>query len=215
MKNAAFLITLIIAIFISGFLLIQKIGKLNANPYLTQIGQAFKTISNYLESSATKTPTPKVQSPLATTEPIPQTTMKSLPKPTTKATSKSRSTVIINGKTIYDSNFNPQPTTSNLNEVKSSSAGQITCYRFTAPHLDGSSSNLCYSQADYNQLIPLLSQYNSAKANYEFELRVAQMYADSDHFRYLSDEAKRKAQEWKDKMGEIALKMYNVESRGW
>jgi len=209
MKNTPYLITILVVIFITGSLLIQKAGNVNANPYLSQISQAFKDITDYLESSATASPTPKFQSPLTTAEPFPQVTLKNLPRSTSKATSKSRSTVIINGKSIYDSNFNPQPTTNNSQPT--------TCYRFTVPHLDGSSSNLCYSQTDYNQLVSLYSQYSSAKANYEFELKVVEMYneSESDFFQKSAEEAKQKAQQWKDKMGEIALAMYNIEKRGW
>jgi len=223
MKNAPYLITILVVIFITGSLLIQKAGNVNANPYLSQISQAFKDITDYLESSATASPTPKSSSINATTEPIPKVTIKNLPKNTSKATNQSNSTIIINGKTVYDGNDiqpdevsldninqqNLQPTTYNLSPK--------SCYRFTVPHLDGSSSALCYSQSDYNQLASLHSQYNSAKANYEFELRVAEMYDDpnSDFFQQSADEAKQKAQQWKDKMGEIALAMYNIEKRGW
>ncbi len=195
---------------ISGFFLVQKIGKVNASPYVSQFTKAVTDIVTYLENSQKTAPRPQSQNPQSVKEPLPQVTFKNLPtsKTTPKVTSQSRTTVNINGKTIYDSqDQNEQPTVKN-NKTNS-------CYQFTVPHLDGSSSNLCYNQSDYNQLVSLYSQYTSAQANYKFELRVADMYVDSDHFKHLSDEAKRKAQEWKDKMGQIALQMYNIEKKGW
>jgi len=39
--------------------------------------------------------------------------------------------------------------------------------------------------------------------------------SESDFFQKSAEEAKQKAQQWKDKMGEIALAMYNIEKRGW
>jgi len=196
-KNVSYFLTVIAVMLISGILLFQKMGKVSASPYLSQIGQAFNDIVAYIENSAKTTPTPKTQPPLHTSEPIPQITIKNLPQVTLKPTTRPLQNLITKNPT-------PKPF------VKS-------CYRFTVPHLDGSSSKLCYSQVDYNQLSSLYYQYNSVKGSYEFQLRVAEMYSDppSDFFQKSADEAKRKAQEYKDKMGEIALAMYNIELRGY
>lgn len=197
MKNASFLIAIFAVLVISGALLIQKVGKVTANSYLAQINKAFNDISTYLENSAKTTSKPQSQAPLFKSDPIPKVTIKNLPQTTTKPPTRSVQNSTTQAAT-------PKPM-------------QKSCYRFTVPHLDGSSSNLCYSQSDYSQLRTLFSQYSSSKANYEFELRVAQMYEESksDFFQQSADEAKNKAMEYKDKMGQISLQMYNIESKGW
>lgn len=197
MKNASFLIAIFAVLVISGALLIQKVGKVTANSYLAQINKAFNDISTYLENSTKTTSKPQSQAPLFTSDPIPIVTIKNLPQTTAKPPTRS-----VQNSTTHT--VTPKPM-------------QKSCYRFTVPHLDGSSSNLCYFQNDYSQLRTLFSQYSSAKANYEFELRVAQMYEESksDFFQKSADEAKNKAMEYKDKMGQISLQMYNIESKGW
>ena len=201
MKNIFYVTLLSIVLIASGTLLFQKMGRVSASPYLSQIGQAFNDIVGYIENSAKTTPTLKSKTPFHTSESIPQIPIKSLPQATPKPITKTTTKPLQN---LITKNPTPKPV------VKS-------CYRFTVPHLDGSSSNLCYSQTDYNQLFSLYSQYTSAKGSYEYQLRVAEMYSDppSEFFQKSADEAKHKAQEYKDKMGEIALAMYNIELRGY
>lgn len=50
------------------------------------------------------------------------------------------------------------------------------CNRFTVPHLDGSSSSLCYSAADYNKLVSLKNDYTTAEIFYKFNLDSADKY---------------------------------------
>lgn len=95
------------------------------------------------------------------------------------------------------------------------------CYKYTIPHLDGSSSSLCYSQSDYQSLQTLGNQFISAKNSQEFYLSVANSFYDSadefgsDFFRKAGDEAKAKADNEQGKVGEISIKMYTIEARGW
>lgn len=102
-----------------------------------------------------------------------------------------------------------------------SSAQSKTCYRYTVPHLDGSSSTKCYSQTDYQSLQNLGARYNSAKSDYNFEISVAEMYAKSssdfasEFFKKPAEDARARAQAAQNLMGEIALQMYAIEARGW
>jgi hypothetical protein len=95
------------------------------------------------------------------------------------------------------------------------------CYRYTVTHLDGSTSNLCYSQADYNQLVSLGYSLSSAKSFYQFHLEGAQKYQeqyDSTGSKiYLDAKAssERDAQREKDKIGQITLQMQEIEKRGY
>lgn len=219
MKNSLYLLIIIIFFISSGGLLFSKINKPgNSNQYITETRSAFAQIGDFLNNLGQNLSQSKTKS-----DSFPLSTPSSLPEPEDitqdiendetnldNIDSQSSLKVTINGKEVVN-----KTTKSNNSQPKS-------CYRFTVPHLDGSSSNLCYSQTDHNQLSSLYSQYSSTKANYDFEVRVAKMYTEAketahnpDFYQPSIDEANRKAQEHKDKMGEIALKMYNIESRGW
>lgn len=95
------------------------------------------------------------------------------------------------------------------------------CYRYTVVHLDGSSSNLCYSKSDYNQLVNLGYNLSSAKTFYDFHKEGAQKYQEEYNATgskiYLDAKAssERDAQRQQDKIGQITLQMQEIEKRGY
>lgn len=97
----------------------------------------------------------------------------------------------------------------------------VACYRYTVTHLDGSTSNRCYSQGDYNQLVSLGYDLSSAQTFYQFHLDGARGYQDQyDRTKvsmYLDAKAseQQQAQREKDKIGSITLQMQQIEQRGY
>lgn len=95
------------------------------------------------------------------------------------------------------------------------------CYKYTVPHLDGSSSTLCYSQSDYNQLVSLGYSYSSAKTFYEFHLDGVQdyqaQYEQTGSNIYLDAKAsqQREADQSKQKMDAAIGSMQEIEKRGY
>lgn len=95
------------------------------------------------------------------------------------------------------------------------------CYRYVVTHLDGSTSNRCYLQTDYNQLVDLGYQLSSAKSFYQFFLdgvsRYQQEYEKTGSSIYLDAKASQqaKADSEKVKIDQLNVKMYNLESRGY
>lgn len=95
------------------------------------------------------------------------------------------------------------------------------CSRYLITHLDGSTSNLCYSQSDYNQLVNLGYQLSSAKTFYQFHLDgVAQYQAEYDKTKssiYLDAKAsqQQKVDQEKVKIDQITSQMYNLEAKGY
>jgi hypothetical protein len=95
------------------------------------------------------------------------------------------------------------------------------CYKYTVPHLDGSSSTLCYSQSDYNQLVSLGYNYSSAKTFYDFHLDGVQdyqaQYEQTGSSIYLDAKAsqQREADQEKQKMDSAIGSMQQIESRGY
>lgn len=130
------------------------------------------------------------------------------------ATSSSTTTVIINGKAVDDAEQKTQkPTTP--------AAPARECYRYTITHLDGSTSNLCYSRTDYNSLLNLGGQLSGAKSFYQFHLDGAQRYQDEydrNHSAiYLDAKAseEQQAKREQEKVGSITLQMQQIEQRGY
>lgn len=95
------------------------------------------------------------------------------------------------------------------------------CNRYTVTHLDGSTSNLCYSGSDYNQLINLGYDLSSAKTFYQFNRDGAQKYQEEYDATgskiYLEAKAsqERDAKKEQDKIGSITLQMQEIEKRGY
>ncbi len=95
------------------------------------------------------------------------------------------------------------------------------CFKYTVPHLDGSSSTLCYSQSDYNQLVNLGYDYSSAKTFYEFHLDGVQdyqaQYEQTGSNIYLDAKAsqQREADQSKQKMDAAIGSMQEIEKRGY
>lgn len=95
------------------------------------------------------------------------------------------------------------------------------CYRYTITHLDGSTSTLCYTKSDYNQLVKLGYQLQSAQTFYQFYLDGIKDYQDqyeithSNIYLDAQESMRRKADREKEKIGEIMLKMQEIEKRGY
>lgn len=122
--------------------------------------------------------------------------------------------IIINTNESSTSSSNPSPLPTNSTPKK-------VCYKFVVPHLDGSSSNLCYTQNDYGQLQSWKSKYSTAKSFYEFNLEAADDYQDeydrTGSSVYLSgkERALDEAQEEKQKMEAAVYQMQLIESKGF
>ena len=97
----------------------------------------------------------------------------------------------------------------------------IPCYRYKIPHLDGSSSNLCYSYEDYQTLQQLGYTYSSAKTFYDFHLKgvvdYQKQYEKTGSSIYLDAKKSQqdKANEQKNIMDSTLAKMYTLEQRGF
>lgn len=105
--------------------------------------------------------------------------------------------------------------------VYKQSAPARDCFKYTVPHLDGSSSTLCYSQSDYNQLVSLGYNYSSAKTFYEFHLDGVQDYqaqyeqTGSDIYLDAKASQQREADQSKQKMDAAVGSMQEIEKRGY
>lgn len=97
----------------------------------------------------------------------------------------------------------------------------IPCYRYKIPHLDGSSSNLCYSYENYQALQQLGYTYASAKTFYEFHLKGVEDYqkqyekTGSSIYLDAKTSQQEKANEQKTIMDSTLVKMYTLEQRGF
>lgn len=95
------------------------------------------------------------------------------------------------------------------------------CFRALAIHLDGSTSNLCYSKANSTLINSLRSDYYSAKTFYEFHIDGAkdyqQTYERTGSSIYLDAKAsqEQQAQNEKQKMNLLVSKMQEIERRGY
>jgi len=100
-------------------------------------------------------------------------------------------------------------------------APSTACYRYQITHLDGSTSHLCYTQPDYNQLVNLGYELQSAKTFYQFYLdgvaRYQQEYDRTASSIYLDAKAaqQQKADAEKLKIDQITNSMYNLEAKGY
>ena len=96
-----------------------------------------------------------------------------------------------------------------------------SCYRYTIPHLDGSTSSLCYTKSDYDQLTQLGYQLTSAKAFYKFHLKGAESYqkeyekTQSPIYLEAKKRSLEKANQEKQKITQIIARMQEIERRGW
>ena len=110
----------------------------------------------------------------------------------------------------------PTPTTASV-----LSQPLIPCYRYKIPHLDGSSSNLCYSYENYQALQQLGYTYSSAKTFYDFHLKgvadYQKQYEKTGSSMYLDAKKSQqdKANEQKNIMDSTLAKMYTLEQRGF
>lgn len=108
-------------------------------------------------------------------------------------------------------------------KTQRTSAPQIKreCYRAVVIHLDGSTSNLCYSKSDSALLYNLRNSYLSAKTFYEFHLESAndyqKTYERTGSSIYLDAKASQEqsAQSEKTKMDQAVAKMQEIEKRGY
>ncbi|NOY14630.1 MAG: hypothetical protein GXP43_00225, partial [bacterium] len=95
------------------------------------------------------------------------------------------------------------------------------CHRYTVTHLDGSTSTLCYTQSDYNQLLQLGYKLTSAKVFYKFHLKGADSYqkqyqkTGSDIYLKAKQDSLNQAAQEKAKINAITYKMQEIEKRGF
>lgn len=95
------------------------------------------------------------------------------------------------------------------------------CNRYTVTHLDGSTSNLCYSKSDYDQLRSLGSKLSSAKTFYEFHLEGVERYQDeyersgSDIYLDAKASSQASADREKEKINQVTLQMQTIEEKGY
>ena len=95
------------------------------------------------------------------------------------------------------------------------------CYRSVVVHMDGSTSNLCYSRSDSVTINSLRSDYYSAKTFYEFHIDGAndyqQTYERTGSSIYLDAKVsqEQQAQNEKQKMNSLVAKMQEIERRGY
>jgi hypothetical protein len=95
-----------------------------------------------------------------------------------------------------------------------------SCRRFVVRHLDGSTSNRCYSDEDYRQLSSLSTQLSSAQTFYNFHMdgvaRYQKLHDESGSSLWLDAKASSQASadREKEKIGAVSLQMYTIESRG-
>ncbi len=149
-----------------------------------------------------------IETPLSDSESILQASPKASPvtTPTSKPRQSPAPSVAPKASTI------PKTT---LTEQK-----KETCQRFLVSHLDGSSSNRCYSQSDYSQLRSLAQQASAAQTFYQFHLdgvaRYQALYEESGSSIWLDAKAssQAKADQEKEKIGALHLQMYTIETRG-
>ncbi|MBN1169004.1 hypothetical protein JXA63_03890 [Candidatus Woesebacteria bacterium] len=98
---------------------------------------------------------------------------------------------------------------------------QRECYRYMVTHLDGSTSNLCYSKSDYEQLRSFGYDLSSAKTFYEFHLEGVENYqatyerTGSDIYLDAKASQQQKADREKEKINQITLQMQQIEERGY
>lgn len=94
------------------------------------------------------------------------------------------------------------------------------CYHYTVTHLDGSTSNRCYTNADYNQLTTLGVQLMTAQGDLDFAQRVYDQDKNAyntyggDLFKSAMESAAKKIPPAADKVGQIVLQMQTIEQRG-
>lgn len=122
----------------------------------------------------------------------------------------------------FEKNSKQKSKTGTPNQLGGNGLGQPrSCYLYTVTHLDGSTSRLCYSKSDYNQLVNLGYSLSSAKTFYQFQIDGAQRYQDEyDRTKssvYLDAKAssEQQAQREKDKIGQITGQMQDIERRGY
>lgn len=95
------------------------------------------------------------------------------------------------------------------------------CYRYVVTHLDESTSNLCYTKADYNALVGLGSQLRSAQTFYQFHLdgvtRYQQEYEKTGSSVYLDAKASSQASadSEEQKIDSLVGQMQEIEKRGY
>lgn len=142
--------------------------------------------------------------------------------PKARVTSPSSLTVVSTSSsevnvTVTETNTSKTPTTSPVAPVVQTKP----CNRYVVVHLDGSSSNLCYSEADYNKLVNLGYSLSSAKTFYQFHLDGAQRYQDekdrtgSDFWLNAKASQEQQAKREQEKIGQITLEMQTIEQRGY
>lgn len=197
MKNFFAFIIFLVLLISSGTLILAKVAN---SDFTSRLNESIKNISNTITSTYSNQEYSKEkltlnQNNISTDNPSPKATL----SPTKK----------------------PIPSLLPTITPKKNNSTPVACHRFTITHLDGSTSNLCYSEADYQQLEALARKLQSTKSNYNFENSVYEMYKKSneesstDFFEKPMKEAQKKAQSYQDQIGEISLQMYNIESRGY
>lgn len=95
------------------------------------------------------------------------------------------------------------------------------CNRFKITHLDGSTSNLCYSATDYQELINLSYDLSSSQTFYNFHLKGVENYqktyerTGSSIYLDAKASSQEQADREKQEIDQIRNQMYNIEKRGY
>ena len=128
------------------------------------------------------------------------------------STSSSEIKININNNFVYPS---PTPVVSRAPTMVKS------CYLATVYHLDGSTSNRCYTQTDAGQIDALAGQYRSVQSNIDWQTRIYEQdkwafetYG-GDLYKTSMERHAKDLQAAKDKLGPIVLSMQEIEKRGW
>ncbi len=211
--RTAFILTLITAIVITLALLIHQLTPYTAwaasLPSLSNLKQTLNHTSQTFKSFIKDLPnTFRYSSPTPTKTPILKTTPTLTPTPTPY-----QKTTPLPGESKIKIKINPQTQT----KLKPNRP----CYRYTVPHLDGSTSTLCYTKSDYNQLVQLGYQLASAKTFYKFHLEGANTYqkeyekTQSPIYLEAKKQSLEKANQEKQKITQIIARMQEIEKRGW
>lgn len=188
----AFFILAAIALIISGLLLVKRIDIPTLSLQLPDPAKVFENLQTTFEAEIA------TNSNESSSSATPSTTTKPTEETPTQPTKPTL----------------PPPTPHSIAPIKA-------CVRVVVPHLDGSTSNRCYTPTDAETLRNLVFKYTAAHSSALFYQKVADSYFDngqqfnSDFFKQAGQEAAAKAEAEKNRVGEISLEMYAIEARGW
>ncbi len=105
--------------------------------------------------------------------------------------------------------------------IQTQTSRRRNCWRYKVTHLDNSTSNLCYTKSDYDQLTNLGYQLSSAQTFYKFNLQTAESYqkeydkTGSSIYLDAKKDALNQAEKDKTEISQIIYQMQKIEERGF